>query len=563
MSPRLALPTALALFGLCAWSQQKGPQRPVVRIARVSSGTAGQPPGSPNPLAQYLDSKVPGYAFQVFETPTVEALVDAFRNGRLEFAIVSPLGFPAMEARYGARAIATMKYGYSPDKESAEFGTAIICRRDASGIRQLRDLRGKRVIVFTERTMGWAAAWREFADLGIDPRRDFTELSFGGVQPQPGCLAVLDAVRLGRADAGVLPGQALERLAPNHASWARVLPPPRPDPESQGYPFPLSTRLYPAQPFVKAPHTPITLATAVTVALLNMPRDSEAAKWADAPGFTLPMSYAPLHDCLRQLHLDPYTDYGKVTLAGAIEQHWGATMLLLGLVSLTLAATTLHVARLNRRLRRSLEYLDYQGQLLAQTGEAILAAAPDGRITFLNRAAETLLDCGPKEALGHLAEQVLQLSDGADWSGERVIQRSSGETRRVELSSSALRGRAGEATGAVVCVRDVTALRSLEEQYRQAHKLESIGHLAGGVAHDFNNLLTVINGYSQLLLERAGEDHALRSGLEEILRAGERAAGLTQQLLAASILADNGHAVWPASSGQSRTPPVTTSCRWT
>jgi PAS domain S-box-containing protein len=548
MSPRLVLAVALAFSALCSWSQEKGTERPVVRIARVSIGGAEQPPGSPNPLAQYLESQVPGYSFQVTELPTNEALEDAFQNGRLEFAIVYTLRFPAWEVRYGARAIASMMYGNSPGKESAQFGSAIICRRDASGIRQLSDLRGKRVIVFTERTMGWVAAWREFVDLGINPFRDFAELRFGSTLADPGSLAVVGAVRQGRADAGVLSGRVLERVAPDYETWARVLPAPRPDPESQGHPYPLSTRLYPTQPFVKAPHTSITLATAVTVALLNMPRDSEAARWANSPGFTLPLNYEPVHECLRELRLDPYTDYGKVTLAGAIEQHWGAAMLLLALVSLSLAASTWYVARLNRRLHRSLESLDYQGQLLAQTGEAILAAAPDGRITFLNRAAETLLGCGREEALGSQAEQVLQLNGGGEpgpktlaqlagnfgWSGERAIHRGSGEPRRVELSVSALRGSAGEAAGTVACIRDVTALRSLEEQYRQAQKLESIGRLAGGVAHDFNNLLTVINGYSQLLMDRVGQDQTLLPSLTAILQAGERAAGLTRQLLAFS-----------------------------
>ncbi len=80
---------------------------------------------------------------------------------------------------------------------------------------------------------------------------------------------------------------------------------------------------------------------------------------------------------------------------------------------------------------------------------------------------------------------------------------------------------------------DATEQRQLEEQLRQAQKLESVGRLAGGIAHDFNNLLTIINGYSALVLARM-EEGRVRDSIIEIQKAGERAASLTQQLLAFS-----------------------------
>ena len=93
---------------------------------------------------------------------------------------------------------------------------------------------------------------------------------------------------------------------------------------------------------------------------------------------------------------------------------------------------------------------------------------------------------------------------------------------------------AGEPLFLLGVMNDITERKNMEEQLRQSQKMEAVGTLAGGVAHDFNNLLTVIVGNAQLALMNVIKDESLRNEIEEIKKAGEKAASLTRQLLAFS-----------------------------
>ena len=146
--------------------------------------------------------------------------------------------------------------------------------------------------------------------------------------------------------------------------------------------------------------------------------------------------------------------------------------------------------------------------------------------------ALTILDIRPTEDTDQVRGRRQSRVGGVARTGPWRHLRKDGSLLFVRISSypTMFEGRRAR----LVLSNDISAEKHLEEQLVQAQKMEAIGQLAGGVAHDFNNLLTVINGYAQLLISRLHEADPLRVDAGHILQAGERAASLTQQLLAFS-----------------------------
>src|SRR5258706_2784302 len=126
---------------------------------------------------------------------------------------------------------------------------------------------------------------------------------------------------------------------------------------------------------------------------------------------------------------------------------------------------------------------------------------------------------------------------GAEGIGRQIeyrMRHKNGTWRILESTASAIRSDSGKVEHLVIVNRDITDRRRLEDQFRQAQKMDAIGRLSGGIAHDFNNILGVIIGYAEILQENIDSTHPDRSCVDEIQRAGQRAASLTRQLLAFS-----------------------------
>ncbi|MDZ7641878.1 MAG: response regulator [Desulfurivibrio sp.] len=147
---------------------------------------------------------------------------------------------------------------------------------------------------------------------------------------------------------------------------------------------------------------------------------------------------------------------------------------------------------------------------------------------LLGRAPADFLveDCSSLELLQSL------LAGRQDFIHCEITQRRrDGKARLLAWWCRAIKDEQGRALGALATARDISDQRKLEEQLRQAQKMESVGTLAGGIAHDFNNLLTAIIGYGQISLMGLAGDDPRRQNLEQILAAARRGAHLTRGLL--------------------------------
>lgn len=184
-------------------------------------------------------------------------------------------------------------------------------------------------------------------------------------------------------------------------------------------------------------------------------------------------------------------------------------------------------------------------QAVEGSGEGVIIADRNGGIEYINPFIERITGYSEDELIGknlveglhpwELPDELLKsMAAGEAWAGTLRNKRKDGADYYEHISAIPVKDERGEIKKFVYISKDITKERSLEEQLRQAQKMEVVGRLAGGVAHDFNNILTAIMGYASLLIEGLKEDDPMRSFAEQVLSSSERAAAITQGLLAFS-----------------------------
>ncbi len=251
-----------------------------------------------------------------------------------------------------------------------------------------------------------------------------------------------------------------------------------------------------------------------------------------------------------------------IVVTGSIDEETAAACIKAGAADYVLKA---HLVRLGPAVRSALEMRNSRAEraaaeaalraneqrfraLVEHSWDAVALFGPDGAILYGSPATTRILGYDLAEFVGRNALDLIHPEDrdGVASRLTEVMANSRGRVivaARVRHKDGSWRYLEGVLTnllddpsvGAIVNnYRDATERRSLEQQVIQAQKMEAVGRLAGGVAHDFNNILTAIGGYTDLLLADLPPDDPRRQDVDEIHRAADRAAALTQQLLAFS-----------------------------
>ncbi len=190
--------------------------------------------------------------------------------------------------------------------------------------------------------------------------------------------------------------------------------------------------------------------------------------------------------------------------------------------------------------------------ILESVDEGFIVVDREYRVMSVNRAFCSLINMPEDRILGRPCYQVSHRADtpcfergedcavkhtfetGTSASVTHTHSSEAGEKQYVEIKSYPVTDPSGNVISVIETVNNITEKKKLEEQLRQAQKMEAIGTLAGGVAHDFNNILTAIIGYGNIIKMKMSPDDPMMESIDQILSSSDRAASLTRGLLAFS-----------------------------
>lgn len=474
------------------------------------------------PLADYLSETLPGHRVQIQALDYAD-LEQALLQHKLDFILTHPTHYRLIRERNALSGALTTLIETAHGKPVEAIGGVIFTRAERNDLNTLQDLKNRTIASCSKTCMeGYQMPVEMFIDAGLPPPDD-TQLLFLGLPHD----AVVETVLSGKADAGFARAGVIEAMAEEgrlDISQIRFIN--RQD--LPGYPFAVSTRLYPQWPLAALPQVDEASARRVAAALLRIEDGTPLARALNIHGFTVPASYASIEDLARKLGLPPYDTPPEITLAD-IWKRYQVPVILLAMALVIILSLTAGMWLSRRKLAVAKRLSQEQATALKRSNaqlHTLIETIPD--LIWLKDPAGIFLSCNPRfehlynapEALiigktdhdfvpDELANFFRQKDQEAIAAGkpnineEWVTFADDGHRALLETIKTPMRDHDGHLIGVLGIARDITERRADEE------KLRFLARVVDSAAEAFmvtdtkgnivavNSAFTAITGYGE------------------------------------------------------------------
>ena len=503
------------------------------------------------PTLDYLNAKFPDKTFRLRTYDSPEAIEQAAANGAFDYVITDPGSFVVMDVKYGVEERLTLINAWD-GRPVTRFGSVIFTRADRPDIRDIDDLAGRDLMAVSPRAFGgWLVAVPSLRRAGRNPADFLGDILFAGGNQQD----VVRAVLSGRVDAGVVRTGTLERMARQglidmrdiRVLGARRVP---------GFPFAVSTDLYPEWVFAESPQAPDALRAPLLAALSAIAPDHPAAIAGSYMGWQNVADYWPVHQLLRDLQAPPYTAPDAMNAQQFLRQNrlpialaalglLGGYGVLLFLLRKRSAAATRH-AQIARMTGTELDIyrdaLDRHSIVSVSDRDGIILDVNDRFVEVSGFSREEIIgqphsilrtELVPPETY---EEMWATLRRGEIWSGELANRRKDGGVWWVQTTIAPRFDPEGNIRGYISVGADVTALKASQAEMNLRQYLESTPGEAFIFWADTHRIFFA-NGTAQKVAGLSGDDLTGRTLFDFL--SDDDAARLRRQL---RTLAANGGA---------------------
>ncbi len=566
-------------------------QRQVVKIGVLANRGVSQCFEDWQPLADYLTDHDDANVLYWIEPLRFQDIDEAVQQQKIDFLISNPYVYVELAEEDAVERLATVirKTSQGPSKV---FGGVVFTRSRSQDIQRFKDLRGKIIAaVSPDAFAAWIAVRRELHAQGIDPQRDFAKLTFLNSMDR-----VVLQVRTGQADAGFIRTGILEKMAAEGKikldDFKVIHEHPRSKVEDMKVLH--STRAYPEWTCAKLDHISDVLAKKVAIMLYGLPATSEAARAAGISGWTVPMDYHTVNECLKELRLGPYSDYGHFELKDTFTKYWRLYLVNIGgvLLLLLLAWSLRHsrsriiaahdeletvVAKLQRAEEQQKEQLFFLGELLNALPNPVFYKDTEGKFLGYNQAFIRLAGISGDELLGKTAEnflagQLIKLAASTDDQAldgqglqhyECLLSLADGSQRYYAIMKDSFRHQDGSLGGVIGAFYDLTEIKKAEKRLKrlssvveQASETIVVTDLDGNIVY-CNPAFTMVTGYSQAealgqnprVLKSGQQDEAFYQNLWNTITAGDVWHGVFKNKRKDGTFFDEQAVIFPIKDG--------------